>query len=190
VQWLWCLTHAYYGQHSPIWLILKLALVFLCFWKGNHLVYNNWEFQMYGIIVELLAHVAQFKLALCQINNIISDLLNSIYRAVLLKWELRFCSSQTAQRIFKCFSHQLDFFHLVVGLFVPFYKIPQFIAQIWWICPFSSTSLPDLIFFINLRVGAEAAAAHLCPCCHSSLLPSEETKWRSKKGPKSLNQRD
>ena len=55
-QCLWCLTHAYYVQHSPIWLILKLGLVFLCFWKRNHLVYNNWEFQMCCIIVEFSAH--------------------------------------------------------------------------------------------------------------------------------------
>jgi len=44
-------------------------------------------------------------------------------------------------------------------------------------------ALPFLIpLFIHLRVRAEAAAAHLCPCCHSSLLPPiEKTKWRSKK---------
>ena len=45
------------------------------------------------------------------------------YRAVLLKWELRFCSSQTARRIFKCFSHQLDFF---IWLWVCYYHFTKF----------------------------------------------------------------
>ena len=47
-----------------------------------------------------------------------------------------------------------------------------------------STSLSSFLIenFTNLRDRIEAASAHLCPCCHSPLLPPfEETKWRSKK---------
>ena len=109
------------------------------------------------------------------------------YRAVLLQWELRSFSSID----FKMILTPTKILHWVVGFLLPFYKIPQLIAQIWWICPFWSTPLSDPFIFINLRVRAEAAAAHLCPCCHSSILPPfEKTKWRSRKGPKSLNQRD
>ena len=99
------------------------------------------------------------------------------YRAVLLlKWELRFCSSQTTRRIFKCFSHQLDFYFWLWVSYYHFTKFPQFLAQIWWICSFSRTSLPDPLF-INLRVRTEAAAAHFVP-----LLPffSSISFWENK----------
>ena len=38
---------------------------------------------------------------------------------------------------------------------------------------------------LNLR--AEAAAAHLCPCCYSPLLLAFEKKWSRKKSHKTLN---
>ena len=74
------------------------------------------------------------------------------------------------------------FSYLVILLTVAFHWIPQFIAQFCSICPFVCPPLPLRLNCINLRDRAEAAAAHLCPCCHFSLLsPFEETKWRSKK---------
>ena len=74
------------------------------------------------------------------------------------------------------------FSYLVILLLVAFHWIPQFIAQFCSICPFVCPPLPLRLNCINLRDRAEAAAAHLCPCCHFSLLsPFEETKWRSKK---------
>ena len=45
------------------------------------------------------------------------------YRAVLLKWELEFCSSLTARQILKCFSHQLGFF---IWLWVCYYNFTKF----------------------------------------------------------------
>ena len=75
-----------------------------------------------------------------------------------------------------------SFLHLRRVLLLPFGWIPQFIAQFCSICPFVCPPLPLRLNCINLRDRAEAAAAHLCPCCHFSLLsPFEETKWRSKK---------
>ena len=63
-----------------------------------------------------------------------------------------------------------------------FHWIPQFIAQICSICQFVCPPPSMRQNCINLRDRAEAASAHLCPCCHFYLLsPFEETKWRSKK---------
>ena len=74
------------------------------------------------------------------------------------------------------------FLYLMVGLLLPFYWILKSKAHFWLICPFVCPPLFLIKNFINLRDRAEAAAAHLCPCCHFSLLsPFEETKWRSKK---------
>ena len=58
-------------------------------------------------------------------NNLMS--VWTIYRAVLFKWELRFCISQTAGGISKCLQNQIDF--LVMFLLLVFPAIPQFIAH-------------------------------------------------------------
>ena len=74
------------------------------------------------------------------------------------------------------------FLYLMIVWLLPFYWILKSKAHFWFICPFLCPPLFLLKNCINLRDRAEAAAAHLCPCCHFSLLsPFEETKWRSKK---------
>ena len=74
------------------------------------------------------------------------------------------------------------FSYLVILLLVAFHWIPQFIALICSICQFVCPPPSMRQNCINLRDRAEAASAHLCPCCHFYLLsPFEETKWRSKK---------
>ena len=62
------------------------------------------------------------------------------------------------------------FLYLVIYLLLAFPWIPQFIAQFCSICPFYASSFM-IENFINVRDRAEAAAAHLCSCCHSPLLP-------------------
>ena len=81
----------------------------------------------------------------------------------------------------------------MVGFFTTIYRITKSILEHSLKHNFDGfvhfPTLPlQIANFINLRDRAEAAAAHLCPYCHFSLLsPSEETKWRSKKVKKTMN---
>ena len=80
------------------------------------------------------------------------------------------------------------FLDLIRVLLLPFCWIPQFTAQIWSICPFLCTVLPDSHYHSNESC-SKASTAQFCPWCHAFLLsPCKRRKWRSKWGPKTFYQ--
>ena len=70
---------------------------------------------------------------------------------------------------FKMLFTPTRFFHLVVGLLPPLCNIPQFIAQIWSICPFSSTSLPDPVFLLIWELEQSSTMHGNAFCMHSDI---------------------